>query len=341
MFFAVSIGMAVPWGFISLIIWLFPRRSDLVLFSFLTSYGLGSVMLGCVTLLSGIMYGKLVSVRTRGRLIGISSFLGCIAGSLLAALLMPRWLGKGLSEYAYIFGTTTAFFTASAIVITPIIECRDTPSQSYTNIALFVRKSLMLVGSDRNFRRFMCAMWMLSMNSVIFPHYTAYVKARGDMPSTNYMLFVVVQNLSNALNSLLMGSIADRKGNRLVLKLLISIIGVTPLVTIFLGTISSGMSGKLFLIVYALIGLAPVTNRLSTNFLLELSPPGKHTQYLGAMNLLRIAPVIMAPFVGWLIDILSFESIVLSTSALIFCGVWVISYVDEPRLKGDKTTEAI
>jgi MFS family permease len=338
-FFCVSLGLATPWGVIALLVAFFSWRKDLLLYGFLLAYGFNFVALGCVNLLGGTMQGKLIPARMRGRLVGISSFLGGIVASLAAYLLMPIWLAKGLNGYAFIFGTTSLLFTASAIAILPIVEWREKRRSEGRGVIPFVAGSLRLITTDVNFRRFMYAIWLLQMNAIIFPHYTAYGRAKIGVAPVNYMLFVVVQNLSTAVNSLLMGNLADRRGNRLALKLLISFIGCIPLVTLGIGSLPNAMSAKLFFLVYICIGVTPVTMKLTVNFLLELSPMRRHPQYLGAMNLFRMIPILFSPLIGWMIDLFSYEAVFLLASALIFCGAWMISRVDEPRLRAEGKDE--
>lgn len=330
----VSLGLAVPWGFIASLIWLLPDRKAALLYGFLLAYGFNFVALGCVNLMGGTMQGKLIPAQMRGRLVGISSFLGCILASFAAYLLMPGWLRRGLIGYAFIFGTTSLFFTLSALVILPIDEWREKRVKRETGVLRFTLDSIKLIFKDGNFRRFMYAVWLLQTNSIIFPHYTAYGRTKLGVSAVSYMLFVVVQNLSNAFNSLLMGNLADRKGNRLALKLLMSMIASIPLITILLGSLPEGKGAELFFIVYICIGFTPMAQRLLVNYLLELSPMRQHPQYLGAMNLLRLLPIFLSPAVGWMIDLLSYEAAFLLTSGLTFYGAWMISRVDEPRLKG-------
>ncbi len=332
-FFWVSLGLAMPWGVIASLVRFFPNRGTVLLYGFLLAYGFNFVALGCVNLMGGTMQGKLIPAQMRGKLVGISSFLGCIFASFAAYMLMPGWLRIGLNGYALIFGTTSVFFALSALVILPIDEWKEERVTRGIGIVHFAVDSMKLVVEDRNFRRFMYAVWLLQMNSIIFPHYTAYGRARLGVSAVSYMLFVVVQNLSNAFNSLFMGNLADRRGNRLALKLLMSMVACIPLVTILLGSLPDARGVKLFFLVYICIGFAPIAQRLLVNFLLELSPMHRHPQYLGAMNLLRLIPIFLSPIVGWMIDLFSYEAVFLLASGLIFCGAWMISRVDEPRLK--------
>jgi len=323
----------MPWGVIASLVRFFPNRGTVLLYGFLLAYGFNFVALGCVNLMGGTMQGKLIPAQMRGKLVGISSFLGCIFASFAAYMLMPGWLRIGLNGYALIFGTTSVFFALSALVILPIDEWKEERVTRGIGTVHFAIDSMKLVVEDRNFRRFMYAVWLLQMNSIIFPHYTAYGRARLGVSAVSYMLFVVVQNLSNAFNSLFMGNLADRRGNRLALKLLMSMVACIPLVTILLGSLPDARGAKLFFLVYICIGFAPIAQRLLVNFLLELSPMHRHPQYLGAMNLLRLIPIFLSPAVGWMIDLFSYEAAFLLASGLIFCGAWMISRVDEPRLK--------
>ena len=331
-FFQVSLGLALPWAGMALALKLWPGRGDLLLILFLACYALNFTAMGCVTLLSGAMLGKLIRPERRGRLVGASSFVGCVSAAAAAYLLMPGWLERGLEGYALVFGATSFFFLLSALCIPPLEEHRGGEAKG-GGLVKFAAESLGALRSDVNFRRLICAVLLLQSNSIIFPHYTAYGREVLGVKQGSYVLLVIVQNLVNALNSLVMGAVADKRGNRAALRAAMSLVGLIPLVALTLGALPGDVGVKLFPLVYAFIGFAPITLRLTVNLALELSPPDKHPAYLGALNLLRITPIFAAPLAGWMIDLLSYEPVFLLASALIFAGVWMISRVEEPRFR--------
>lgn len=331
-FLWVSLGPALPWASMAVALKLWPEREALLLTLFLACYALNFTAMGCVTLLSGAMLGKLIKPERRGSLVGISSFIGCISAAVAAYMLMPGWLERGFEGYAFVFGATSLFFLLSALCIPPLEEPEGVEVEG-VSLPKFVAESFGALRSDPDFRRLICAALLLQVNSIIFPHYTAYGREVLGVRQGSYVLYLIVQNLTNAFNSLLMGAVADRRGNRAALKAAGSLRGLIPLVALILGSLPGDAGVRLFPLVYAFIGFAHITPRLMVNLILELTPPERHPAYLGAFNLLRIAPIFAAPLAGWMIDLLSYEPVFLLASALIFAGVWMISRVKEPRFR--------
>ncbi len=133
--------------------------------------------------------------------------------------------------------------------------------------------------------------------------------------SGHFVAWIVVQNSVAAVGSWIIGGIADRRGNRIVLGILVLLSACTPLVAVGISRISFG--AQLYWIVYALLGLTPVIHRFIGNYTLEISPEEKQPQYLGVVSLLESCPLLVSPLVGLLISKVSFEPVFLGGSALI------------------------
>ena len=78
--------------------------------------------------------------------------------------------------------------------------------------------------------------------------------------SGHFVAWIVVQNSVAAVGSWIIGGIADRRGNRIVLGILVLLSACTPLVAVGISRISFG--AQLYWIVYALLGLTPVLLRI-------------------------------------------------------------------------------
>ena len=64
---------------------------------------------------------------------------------------------------------------------------------------------------------------------MLFPHYQKIAKDELELGTQWLVWWVVAQNIGTALFSLLVGPIADRRGNRLVLVILTLLIAAGPL----------------------------------------------------------------------------------------------------------------
>ena len=145
----------------------------------------------------------------------------------------------------------------------------------------------------------------------------------------NGITLLIAQNTVSGLGALVMGNIADRHGNRIVMRVLIFIAACVPLLAVGLSRLPMG--AHWYWLVYACLGFTPVSGRILTNYTLEISPQAKHPQYLGLLSVLQTVPLLGSPVVGLLIDRFSFESVFIVCSVLVFCSVLLTFRLIEPR----------
>ncbi|MCC9605370.1 MFS transporter [Blastopirellula sp. JC732] len=292
-------------------------------FFFFAATGLNQVGFGTVQ-------GKLVRVTKRGRLMLVANFVGAIAAIGLAAWLLPKWLSNDDAQVHWIFGFAGGAFLLSAGISALLKERHDkAPHVKGTAVELF-HDAFSVLSEDRNFRRLAVVAFCFGCSLMLFPHYQALARERLGAPLENLILWVIIQNGGTAAFSLLGGPIADWKGNRLVLKLMMCGVFLMPLIAVVL--IHTGPSGAmLFNWLFLLVGVTPVMFRGLSNYVLEISPRSEHPRYLAALSLCVAAPMIASPAVGWALDAISYEAVFLTISAILFGGLLMTWTIAEPR----------
>ena len=337
-FFLGAILLCVPWGLLSIFLWLMPTVNPRPMTAiFIAMYAFHWIANGATILLSGTLQGKLIPVQWRGRLLAISSLIGCFLAIGAAYFLLPRWLREGSENYALVFGVTSLFFAISALAIPAFKEPEDVKISEAVPFSEFALSSAKLIFSNGNFRRFIYTTLLYYASMVLFHHYTVFGMEKLGMESTNFVQLLIAQNFVNAVGSLVMGTIADRYGNRIVLRFLIAVAGCIPWIAIGMSRLPADIGIRFYWLVFAFIGFTPVTQMIITNYTLEISPVEKHPQYLGTLNVIQLLPLLTAPIVGWTIDRISFEPVFIVCSILIFCGALMTFRIDEPRLSGRKS----
>ena len=71
--------------------------------------------------------------------------------------------------------------------------------------------------------------------------------------------------------------------------------------------------------------------RWFVNYVLEICPAERHSQYLGTMNLILMLPTMASPLIGYAIDYFSFRPVFIVCSMIVFCGAILSLKLDEPR----------
>ena len=327
-FILTGFGFAIPWCVLSLILGLTSWSANVIVVIFLVLCTIHWLMVGCNHLANGTLQGKLISPQKRGRLLAYSNVIGCSFSIALAVYLMPHWLSESNPQYAVIFGVTAGAFGIAAVVSFWFTELPSQP-EGTAPFFKFLGDALLLLRHDRNFRRFALVILLFYSIWPLFPHYAVFGKRTLGLASSGFVTLIVAQNASNAVGAGIMGNIADRSGNRFVLRLLILISAFTPLLAVVISRMPSG--AQLYWIIFALIGFTPVSARIVTNYTLEIAPQEKHPQYLGVMSLFQAIPLFVSPLIGALIEEFAFEPVFITCSALVALGFLLTFRLDEPR----------
>ena len=331
-FFAASLVTVIAWGALSCMMLLFPEASSrLILIMFFLAYAIHWIANGIATLLEGVLHGKFIPADRRGRLLAASNTTGCILAIVAVYLLLGRWLDRGNSGYGMAFGMTAILFFMSTLSILALKETPDTPEQGRETFGDFVANSVSIISKDRNFRRLIYVMSMFNAFRFLFPHYTAFGMESLGLKERNFVMFLIAQNAVNAIGSLTMGYLADRKGNKMVLGILMAAGGCVPLLAMGIAALPASLGGRLYWLVFACIGVAPILMRIIVNYVLEICPREQHSQYLGTLNLVLILPTMASPLVGYAIDQFSFQPVFIACSVMIFCSALLSLKLDEPR----------
>ena len=327
-FVFTSFGFAIPWFILSLTLRLTDWSATVMVAVFLVLCTLHWLAVGCNHLANGTLQGKLISPEKRGRLLAYSNIIGCTLAIGLAVSLLPRWLSGSTPRYAMLFGSTAVFFGIAAFVSFWFKEL-PSPTQRTAPFFRFLGDALLSLRYDRNFRRFAIVILLFYSMWPLFPHYTVFGQRTLGLVPSGFVTLIVAQNASNAIGAGIMGNIADRLGNRFVLRILILISAFMPLLAVGISRMPSG--AQFYWIIFALMGFTPVSARIVTNYTLEIAPQEKHPQYLGVMSLFQTIPLFVSPLIGALIEEFAFEPVFISCSVLVLLGFLMTFRLAEPR----------
>lgn len=296
---------------------------------FLCVYTFFSAANGVNQLVIGTLQGKLVPVFWRGRLLLVSNAIGSVSAVLFAWWLLPRWLTATNANFGMIFGFTGVCFALAALAACLLVEPADHYRPEARAARQLFRESLALVRSDANFGRLAIVSALFGASIMLFPHYQAL--GLREKPGLDRLIgWVIVQNIGVGLFSFPAGPLADARGNRLVLKLLLA--GVTLAPPVALALAHGGQFGqRWYFLVFGLVGLTPVTLRTLNNYALEISPPAEHPITLSTLNLCSSLPLFLSPLAGWAIDLFGFEAVFIAISATTAVA-WGLTFgLTEPR----------
>lgn len=323
--------LALAWGQLA------TTRPDLLAGIFLACYTSYAIFNGMNNLVLATLQGKLITAGNRGRAMLLSTTVGSVLAITAAIFILGPWIGEA-GGFPKIFGATALFFTLAAIVPLFLDEPADEDSARTARPGFWRRLEDGVVewkqtlAADPALRRFACVVACFSAVLMLFPHYQAF--ARDSLGTTNDKLlgWVVAQNVTTALASLVAGPLADRRGTRIVLVWLVGLSSLTPLVVILVSLLPKAAAGDWFWLVYVPLGFNPIALRIFTGYALELAPsPAEHPRYVSVIGGALAIPFVCSPLVGFAVDAMGFGSVFVAGAAIIAIGSLVALRLPEPR----------
>ena len=277
----------------------------------------------------GVCQGKLLRPERRGRLLSWSTILGSIMACVAAAILLPPLLRMGPTGFVWIFLITATGFGVASFVLLFLREQRDQPMQARpAHHALF--QTWRAVKRDPRLRAVgtVAALVILAQN--IFPHYQALGRAAGLARPVDMMLWVVIQNIGTGVFGVIVGSIADRWGNALALRVSTPLVAATPILALLTAdrTIFYGWG---YLLVFFLLGIMPIVLRTLVNYTLELAPRSKHPRYVATLQVMQAVPLVFSVPFGLIAERLGFMPIFVGTAVAVGIGAAASFLLVEPR----------
>ncbi len=189
--------------------------------------------------------------------------------------------------------------------------------------------------NDTEFRKLAILAGCFGCSMILFPHYQALyresVTADQIFSLRDLILWVMIQNTGTVIFGMASGPIADRFGNRFVLRFTMLVLTACPVFAIWLAS-SSSMASSYFFLVFLIVGITPVIFRVLNNFSLELASQNDHPNYYSALSICIAIPVIvLSQIAGWLLPILGYKAIFFSISMILLVG-WLLTFnIREPR----------
>ncbi|MCA9026630.1 MAG: MFS transporter [Planctomycetaceae bacterium] len=286
------------------------KRQPLMTVGFLMLYTLFFGITGVNQLAIGTVQGKLVRAHRRGRLMTIYGIIGSIGAVTAAAILLTRWLAIPENRgYTWIFAFVAGGFVVAALSLLALFEPPDeyvvtprrTPRHHFSNAWQVYRH-------DRSFRRAANVSMLFIGSVLLFPHYRWLAADQLGTSSTDMVGWVIAQNIGVGLFSPVFGTIADRHGNRIVMRLEIFLGALVPLLAILMASGLVPHGGDYYWIVFVFLGLVPVTIRTIINYTLELADETEQPRYLSTMHICLAIPFVVSPLAGLWLDVFPDES---------------------------------
>lgn len=328
--------MAVPF-FILAIVW-YQRGSNppgWLPLLFLVAYGFFFAMTGVSGLVFSTVQGKLIRANRRGRLMSIAGIIGSVVSVIAAWNLLGYWLSlPNNSGFTWVFAFTGTGFVVATL---SLLLIKEPPDENLPEAHLRVnllQETFRVFAGDKRFRITATSAMLMMTALLLFPHYQWLGRTKLGCGSNDLMIWVVVQNAAVGVFSLFVGWIADSRGNRLAVRTQVFLIGLIPLLALWLSTWPAEVGSRWYFLTYIALGLCPVVIKTYMNYTLELTDTINHPRYVSTMSVCMALPFVFSPLVGWLVDIW-YPGVFVGISLLVTSGGIVTFFMDEPRHQPD------
>jgi MFS family permease len=341
-----AVARTVAWLLLAAAVWIVddPR---LLLISFFVLYAVARLSSGLGGLTFFDIMAKTIPARRRGSFFAWRQLLGGLLG------LSAGWIVKVVlnhPSFPFPHGHALLFALYCAVMIPAFVAfilIREPPGATVAK-PVTVREQLQRAGQllrgDQVYRRYLATRLTLALAGIALPFYSLYAKNVLGAPDGMVGIYVAARIGAQLSFNLPWGRLSDRRGNRLVMRLLSLGNGVTALLALALvGVIelfppaSGGLGGVnwlpyLALPLFLLDGAVRPAQVLSgSNFLLELVPEAERSLYLGLSNTLMGVVVLLSGLGGLVVDFFGFASLFGVSLGLCLTVYVLAAGLPEPR----------
>lgn len=321
----------VSWLVLSVLILFFSRMEPLgFVCVFYGIYCFNGLCQGITSLTYTQMMNKVIPNRVKGRFFGVRGALTSAAGILGAQIGGAIIAANGdVRRFGVLFGIAFVLDMTSAgiqaLTIEPALRMRPVDDKRNAQRASFFADSRRVFVADRNFARYVVAMFLITIGMSFFNFQTAQSKDALGLTGGQLGIVTTILYVSQTAGNLFWGWLADRRGYRP--SLLIGQAGfVLYLVLAFLAR-----DARLTYVMTAIYGLANAANALGArNMIFHLCPYEERVSYYGLMNMaLTVSTAVASMITGALIDWIGYESSALACLLLTVPGLVLLLRVRE------------
>jgi MFS family permease len=297
----------------------------------LVTFSLFSVAGGAGTVLYADVFSKAIPARRRGRFTGWRQLLGYLAA--IGAGWMVKEILEDESRWPFPDGYALIFLFSAISLLVAFVGFAMIKEPEYPAVRVsdsmrhLLRRAIGLAKKNANFRRFLWARGLTDMVLALGPFYVVYALNERAVNPAMIGVYLSVQMAGAALSNLVWGSLADRKGNRIVV-LGTAVTGLLTPAAALLVPLHPGF----FLLVFASMGATISGLRLGySNLILEMADVELRPTCVALQNTL-LAPVTLLPLVvGGLVAVVSFPALFVVGVGLMALALLVALRIIDPR----------
>ncbi len=314
---------AAAWGVLGLLTF-FWRGSDptLILVALVVLLFIFSFAGGVASIPFNDIWAKTLPATLRGRFFGHRQLWGGLM-ALGAAFVVKRVLGNPdltfPNNYGILFLLSFIFLVVSYIALGSVREPAGEASGPRRNTGQFLRQSLQMVRSDRNFGRLLLSRFTIGFGSFALPFYVLYGRSELGMPDQQIGYLIGAQVAGAIVSNLVWAELSDRIGNRVVIRLVAAIGILIPVLAI---VSAFAIGPQLLVLVFALLGCSASGTGIGfRNYMLEIAPEQLRPAYIAVAGTVAGISFLLPIAGGFVVDHWGYQAAFVVTMAVVILGL--------------------
>jgi hypothetical protein len=313
-------------------------RPGVLLAIFFLAFTVNSIAAGVAALPFLNVVAKTIPPQRRGMYYGVRRFAGGLLG-LLGGLLVKVILGPdfGLGfprNYALLFSLGVMCTAVLVGSFSFVVEPAEVVNPLRIGLAKQLRRAAHLPFHDHNYACFLGLRVAIVLAGFSLPFYAVFARRVLGAPEDMVGIYLIGSTLAGVLSNLLLGQVADRYGNRLVMRLAaLTLVLPSSMALLIIHLPPIGLAKDLlFVLVFVFQGLHITAYNIGgSNYLLDMAPSLERALYIGFAHGIVGAAIFASPLGGAIVDLLGFEPLFLFSLAFSLVAVVLSLLLDEPR----------
>jgi MFS family permease len=283
----------VPLFILPAVTWLLFDRPSIALMVFFFLFAWHTLGAGLTAVAWQEMLAKVIPQGRRGIFFGATNFLGNgtgVIGASVAAWLLDRYP----FPYGYIicFSITAAFTLISYLFIIQTREIPVVTEEKQVSFLQYWSKLPAILKKDHNFSNFLLAQVVLNLSGMSWGFIAVYAQQHWSLGDGKVGEFNAALLIGQAVFNLIFGTLADRKGYKLVMEL------SALLAVLSIGLVFLAPQPAWFYVAFALRGASFAGLFLSMMFVMEFCTHEVRPTYIGLSSTVSGISSGLAPLLG-------------------------------------------
>jgi len=342
---AAALVRSIAWAAMTLTL-LTQRDPTALIVGFFVPYVVNSFAAGWAGLAFMDIVAKTISTRRRGTFFAVRMLTGGalgVAGSWVVGLALGERLGLPFpANVGQLMAIASFFAVASLLSFAFVREPPGEISAESVGLWTYLTSAIRLLARDRNFFLFLSTRVVAMAAQMATPFLAVYATRELGAGAEMVSVYLAFNTAASLLSNLVWSRVSERRGNRAVLRLAVSLGLAMALLAWLTGPLHQSMTVAalgpwLFAVVFALSGAFGAGMGVGgMSLVLELAPPQERALYIGLTNTVLGVALLSTAAGGLLVDWLGYRGLFLLALVCYAVSMWTATLLREPRQVKDE-----